>query len=44
MIKGGGSRGGHGREKGRGGNKGAVSGAGRDEREVQRVRKMNKNV
>jgi hypothetical protein len=29
---------------GGGGNKGAVSGSGRDVREVQRVRKLNKNT
>ena len=37
-------RGGPGREKGGGENKGAVSGIGGDDREVQRVRKSNKNM
>jgi hypothetical protein len=42
MITGGG--GGPGRERRGGGNKGAVSGTGEDWREVQRVRKLNKNM
>jgi len=43
MIAGGGGRG-PGRERGGEGNKGAVSGTGGDRREVQMVKKSNKDV
>jgi hypothetical protein len=44
IITGGGGRKGPGRERRGGRNKGKVSGTGGDGREVQRVRKSNKNM